>query len=305
MLKKLAEALRFDLAVRRVCDLIKTCGRKGYGDISLLKSKVLALLYDAKGDRAIQRKLEDDKELRKIFKLPKAPVHSSFSKWVKRKGIEFFRDIMKQLVQIAMRIGLIKGSIVAVDSTGINAFVSKVKENYNTDPDAKWGYLKTDKHGNKILFYGYKIHLFVDCYSELPLAFAVLPANVSDCDGFWFGFNQLKQTIPLYVIRKLLADAGYDTSEIKQLCRDIGITPVIAINGRGHYDSETPNDKDYPKRWAIERNNSIMKGQYDLNNLKTKGVGKAIIHCLLCYNAMLATSIAKFLIGDKCFRSIN
>ena len=108
----------------------------------------------------------------------------------------------------------------------------------------------------------------------------------------------------MYLIRKLLADSGYDSSEIKQLLRDIGIKPVIASNGRGHYKSATPKDKDYSKRWAIERNNSLMKEYYNLNDVKVKGIKAVLIHCLLCYNSMLVASIGKYLLGYKKYRSV-
>ena len=154
-IKRLAVALRFDLVVRRVkriSNFTKNVGRKGYGDVALLKSKVLSSLYGAHSDRELQRKLQDDKELRQIFNLNQSPDHSCYSKWIKRKGIEFFQNVMKELIQIAMRIGLISCSILAVDSTGINAFVSKIKENYETDQDAAWGYLKKDKKGKQSCF---------------------------------------------------------------------------------------------------------------------------------------------------------
>ena len=311
ILKKLAVALRFDLVIKRINKSTKiskttekAAGRIGYGDVSLLSSKILSGLFSASGNRDIQRKLQEDKELRKIFNLKKAPTYSCYSKWLKRKGIEFLSNVMKELVKIAIRINLINCSLLAVDSTGINAFVSKVKENYESDKDAKWGFLKKDKKGNKILFYGYKVHLFVDCKSELPLAFVVLPANVHDAKGFWYAFYQLKKTIPLYLVKKILADSGYDSSKIKQLFRDININPVIACNGRGKRKSSTPKDVDYPQRWAIERNNGLMKKYYHLNSLEIKGINAAIFNSYLSYISMLASSIGKYLLGYKRYRQI-
>ena len=307
VLKRLAEALRFDLVVERTGNAAwQHCkaGRKGFGDASLLGCTMLSPLYDAESIRKTGRKLEEDRELRKIFNLKKAPDHSSLSKWLKRKGIDFLSKIMKELVKVAMRIGLIRGDLIAIDSTGIDSFTSKANKTYSTDPSASWGYLKKGKDGEAILFHGYKVHLAVDCNSELPVAFAVLPANVHDSDGFGYAFDSLKNTIPSFQIKKVLADAGYDTAYIKQYLRDINIIPAIAINGRGHYASAKPKDPDYSKRWAIERNNGLMKKHYGLNDLKVKGIEKATKHCYVCYISMLASSIGKYVLGYKRYRSI-
>ena len=49
-LKRLAVALQFGLIVKRIGKVMKNednRGRKGYGDVALLKSKVLSSLYSA------------------------------------------------------------------------------------------------------------------------------------------------------------------------------------------------------------------------------------------------------------------
>ena len=47
--------------------------------------------------------------------------------------------------------------------------------------NATWG-AKLDSFGNKITWFGYKIHLAVDTASELPVALEVTPAHVNDGD---------------------------------------------------------------------------------------------------------------------------
>jgi len=42
-------------------------------------------------------------------------------------------------------------------------------------------------------------------------------------------------------------------SKVKQTLRYDNVIPVIARNGRRFRKSEEPKDKDYKKRWAIER----------------------------------------------------
>ena len=64
--------------------------------------------------------------------------------------------------------------------------------------------------------------------------------------------------------------------------RENNITPVIAVNGRGHYPSETPNDPDYRKRGAIERFFSILKMKLNLLNVRVKGLQKVTAHVNSC-----------------------
>lgn len=47
--------------------------------------------------------------------------------------------------------------------------------------NANWG-AKFDTFGNKVKWFGYKLHLAVDAKSELPIALKVTPAHVNDGD---------------------------------------------------------------------------------------------------------------------------
>jgi len=44
-----------------------------------------------------------------------------------------------------------------------------------------------------------------------------------------------------------------NSAKVKQTLRHDNVIPVIARNGRRFRKSEEPKDKDYKKRWAIER----------------------------------------------------
>ncbi|SEP11528.1 Transposase DDE domain-containing protein [Paenibacillus sophorae] len=72
------------------------------------------------------------------------------------------------------------GIHVAIDSTAIQAYERKQpKSKSELTGNANWG-VKLDSFGNKVKWFGYKLHLAVDTQSELPLALKVTPAHIND-----------------------------------------------------------------------------------------------------------------------------
>ncbi len=71
---------------------------------------------------------------------------------------------------------------MAVDSAAIHAYEKKQpKRKSELTGNANWG-AKFDSFGNKVKWFGYKLHLAVDTASELPMALSVTPAHVNDGD---------------------------------------------------------------------------------------------------------------------------
>ncbi len=81
-----------------------------------------------------------------------------------------------------MQKGIIDGSHIAINSTAILAYEKKQpKRKSELTGNANWG-AKFDSFGNKVKWFGYKLHLAVDTTSELPVALSVTPAHVNDGD---------------------------------------------------------------------------------------------------------------------------
>ncbi|MGC9059579.1 MAG: transposase, partial [Candidatus Aenigmatarchaeota archaeon] len=173
--------------------------------------------------------------------------------------------------------------LFAIDSTDIPTYSAK-------DKDAKWGYRTTKRHEQilqkkkTIRFIGYKAIVMVDCETELPIAARVFPANVHDSKGFFPLWNNAKR---FYFAEgaKFIVDAAFDSTEIYKEIRHHGIKPLIAINGRGRYKSRQPKDKDYGKRWAVERLFSWLKEKFDLAKNKFIGLKRVIKHVFCCFIA--------------------
>jgi len=87
------------------------------------------------------------------------------------------------------------------------------------------------------------------------IACKLFPAQRQDCKSF----EELEQELPWNKIKYLVADKGYDTSNVRNIIKSYGVTPVIPF--KGVYLPEgselTPEDfydvKLYKKRNIIER----------------------------------------------------
>lgn len=151
-----------------------------------------------------------------------------------------FKSMMKQgvaeklfnhLVKECQQEGLINGKHIAIDSCGITAYERKRAMSKWDGVNATWG-VKSDSFGKKLRWFGYKIHLSVDTYSDLPMALMVTPANRNDGD---LGPEMIEKTV--YVAAKpidyVMEDAGYDQIKNYEAAKKHGIIPIISLNPRG------------------------------------------------------------------------
>jgi len=208
-----------------------------------------------------------------------------FSK-VRKESTQIIKELFEILVEQKMKER--QARLFAIDSTDIPAFSFK-------DKDAKFGHrtpskkeqnLTKDKE--KTTFYGYKLHVITDAETELPVAVTVAPANRHDKKFFHPLYNKIKQLFRIgpFDNAKLLADAAYDATDIYKELHYDGIKPIIATNGRRFRKSSVPKDKDYGKRWAVERLFSRLKEVFGLAKNRFIGIGKVMVHayaCLIAY----------------------
>jgi len=82
---------------------------------------------------------------------------------------------------------------------------------------------------------------------------------------------------------KFCGDSTYDSADIHQIVRNWrNMKDVIAVNGRGNYESEAPKDLDYGKRWLLEQSNSVLEGVCGLTVDRMKGLKRNIVHTFSC-----------------------
>ena len=107
-----------------------------------------------------------------------------------------------------------------------------------TENDAQWSvkeYHYKDQNGNskvkKEYHFGFKTHIICDVETELPIAFSVTAANADEKKEML----KLLENPLLYdkasqgIIKHLLLDRGYDSTEVIRIIKSMGIAPVIDI----------------------------------------------------------------------------
>ncbi|SMG52993.1 transposase [Paenibacillus aquistagni] len=144
------------------------------------------------------------------------------------------KDLAKQLfddlVERCRQDGIIDGSHVAIDSAAIHAYEKKQpKKKSKQTGNANWG-AKFDSFGNKMTWFGYKLHLAVDTKSELPLALEVTPAHVNDGD---MAPSLIEIAAAKTSVRFFMLDAGYDQMKVYEAARNVKAQAIIPLNPRG------------------------------------------------------------------------
>jgi hypothetical protein len=130
---------------------------------------------------------------------------------------------------------------------------------------------------------GYKLHHMNDLETGLPIAAVVKTAEVNDSQPFYELFPYVIDNFEIQEEAKFCGDSAFDSTDIRQIIRNWrNMKDVIAVNGRGHYPSETPKDPDYGKRWSLEQSNSVLEGVYGLTVNRMKGIKRTIVHAFSC-----------------------
>ena len=142
--------------------------------------------------------------------------------------------LFQSLVSRAEVMELIDGSVISIDATKLEAYEKSKPKKY-ISPDgqsADWG-AKRDTDGNKIKWFGYKLHQSVDSKSGLPLAFTITSASVHDTQPVYELMNKTKAALahnPCY----WAMDAAYDSVDIYETGRnEHHAQAIIPLNHRG------------------------------------------------------------------------
>jgi hypothetical protein len=213
------------------------------------------------------------------------PDSSIYSRVRKEVGEEKIGKVAELMIQALYKNRFI--SLMATDSTFIPYY-------FGADKEAAWGYATLNKKDMELLKEktqkglkkGYKLHLIYDVETRIPLYWIVLPANVHDKDAFKTLFDYVRTHFRFAHNAKFLADSAYDSRDVRFSLTENRVIPVIAINGRGHYKSSIPKDRDYRKRTGIERFFSLLKMKMNLLNVRVNGLQKVTAHvfgCMLGY----------------------
>jgi len=132
------------------------------------------------------------------------------------------------------------GRHLAVDGTAVHAY-SNTERKELSDKDAAWSARKKKQRRKKETgeveerleyWFGYVVHLVVDCDTELPVAYEVTPADVSETTKFEPLLKDLQQEHPGITARTevVTSDAGYDSGKnCKFVLEEYKALPIIKM----------------------------------------------------------------------------
>ncbi len=197
----------------------------------LLKIELVAYLYDL-SERQVEEYLNDTLSAKYFVGLAvdqPAPDHSTLTvfrnRMIQRGKQKVFTEMLAEIVQIALEMGVKFGSIQIVDSVHSIANVNTAKDKKREDkrksprdPDAKWGV----KHKHKVktpegieieqreYFYGFKAHVSMNAETGIISSLDITPGRAFDGHHFCSLVDKdLEQSLPL---KTYAGDKGYDDS---------------------------------------------------------------------------------------------
>lgn len=211
-------------------------------------------------------------------------VHSAhLSRRVRQLGAYPIWLLYLRFVWQAIRVGLIRGRDVVIDSTLITAWT-------RLDLSAAWSF--PSKKGR---VFGYKVHTLLDRRAKLPILFLLSPANRNDLPFayplLWLARFLLH--LPIQVVR---ADGAYwGAALVKFIVTVIKAHPIIPFNRKkqplGNVRHLVWYPLNYAARSVIERFFAVAKRYYRLDTSYVEGWDAVLIRTTLTYCAILIVAL--------------
>ena len=274
-------------------------GRKPINPLSMLKAQLLKHLLQIPSDRRLALRLRGDNETAKACGFKKqTPSHGLFTQFRHRLGEKTYFSVFNHLLRQLRESGVVKGEVIAVDSTHVKAYSQRSFDNRTgkSDPDARVG------RGKRGFILGYRVHTACCTESELPLAFTVAPCNANDKRFF----GTLLEAVHRLGIRfkTVLADAQYSSGRVREAAEGYGAEPIIPVRKDSKLREALRVGRDFVAsgarrlvelfkgRWSVERLFSRAKEWLLLDGLRVRGLCEVTIHVALSLIAMLAVAFA-------------
>jgi transposase len=277
-------------------------GRPPRSPLGVFKAHLLRRLRHVPSDRMFVRQMWKDPRLRRVCDIEESePPYgiAVLSRFRSRVGPERLMRIVDRAIETLVEKRRIKGETLALDSTFIKAHSRRNLDNRTgySDPESRVG------RAVKTRDLGYRLHLAVDCRSEMPVAMTVAPANE----------NEKKHSLGLFEKasfhlkpERLVADPQYSSQSLRDVALNQGTVPVIpyprnqqkGVKGILRIDrkfkSHGPQElrRAYRKRVAVERVFSRLKNLAGLTQHNLRGLVKITFHAQLCLLIMLFTAQA-------------
>ena len=280
-------------------------GPKGHSVRTLWRCYVTKYVLGLPSTAALLRLLNDNPFIARVCGIEsrdRIPHEATFSRFYARLSrgdiLPLLKDVSRSLVRDCYASVPGFGKRVTMDSTTVKGWANGAK-NFKTDPEAGWS-VKRGTQGPTEFVFGWKLHVLVDCETELPISASVSAGNIHDA---------LRASTLLYAARKLdvkfhpqyvIADSGYTGARLDRLIRrQFWAKPIIQTN-KSHkltHAKAAPIEALagwkalYRQRTAVERVFSRLKGQHALNSIRVRRRAKVTVHCYLSLIALQAMAV--------------
>ncbi len=220
--------------------------------------------------------LEKDNFWRRTLGFKQTPDIGSFSHFLQRIGVETFEQLFHSVVQQLINEGFLNLHFVAQDGS--------ILEGNPEDKKAGWGW----DHIKEEYVYGYKIHVFVDVHTELPVSISVTKAGAHDSTQFQRLYSDTKSYKTRFTTRFYTADKAFDSAGIRTLLLRDEVMPIIKAS-KTRIKPRYPKRflKRYVKRVSVERFFSRLKEFLDLKQLNIYGKNNVLVYSYIIIIGML------------------
>jgi hypothetical protein len=211
---------------------------------------------------------------------------AQYSRRLRNLGLLPYFLIFVALVIVLLRMGLIKGWDLIIDSSLLAAW-------YHQDPDATWSW-PTPWKGS---VFGYKVHTILCRWSYLPIFFVVTPANCSDGP---LAIPIFTAVVLLYHLRILVvrADAAYFNYPFLAFVRNVLHASVNVDYNLRRKGKRFLADLFFIRQWRdlmnpranIERHFAWMKRYFGLKYFRVQGYLAVTQFVFRVYIAALAVA---------------
>lgn len=238
--------------------------------------------------RDYQAFLEKNDFWRRQLRFKQPPDIGSFTNFLKRIGEETMEQLFQNIVQQLIDKEFLNIHFVAQDG-------SLLKGNLD-DKQGNWGW----DHINEVYIYGYKIHVIVDVFTELPVTLNITKANTHDSTQFNRLYSLLKSYNARFPTKFYTADKAFDVSSIRRILLEDKVHPIVKAS-KVKIKPQYPDwfVKKYRKRTSVERFFSRLKEYLDLKKLHLYGKEQVRFFAYLICIGMLLIGYINHLLGNS------
>lgn len=150
---------------------------------------------------------------------------------------------------------------------------------------------KTNSHGRKETWRGYKLHLDV-ADGQIPISAVLTAANLHDCQvAIPLATMTAQRVTSLYD----LMDSAYDCKLIREHSRSLGHVPIIERleRGKGLVPMAPAEAARYDERTAVERVNGRLKDEFGGRFVRVRGAMKVMAHLMFGILALTVDEILR------------